>query len=80
MAASKLYADSKESMLKECGEFLIPKSEGLIDESHITGTIGDLLTGKCPGRESNGEITLFDALGLAIEDVICARFLYQKAK
>ena len=37
VAASRLYADRMESILQEGGEFLIPKSEGIIDESHIVG-------------------------------------------
>ena len=62
-------------MKKESGEYLIPLSEGLITEDHIAGSIGALLLGKVQGRESEEEITLFDALGLAVEDVICGRYL-----
>ena len=75
MAASKLYADQIEALKKEGGEYLIPLSEGLIGEDHIKGSVGALLTGKCEGRASDDEITLFDALGLAVEDVICGRYL-----
>ena len=75
VAASKLYADQVEAMKKECGEYLIPLAEGLITEGHIRGSIGDLILGRIPGRESDTEITLFDALGLAVEDVVCARYL-----
>ena len=62
-------------MKKEAGEYLIPLSEGLITEDHIVGSIGEVLLGKAPGRQSEEEITLFDALGLAVEDVICGRYL-----
>lgn len=75
VAASKLYADQIEAMEKEAGEYLIPLSEGLITREHIRGSIGGLLTGKAEGRTSDEDITLFDALGLAVEDVICGRFL-----
>lgn len=75
VAASRLYSDYTESMKKECGEYLIPVAEGLIDESHIVGSIGEVLLGKAPARENDEEITLFDALGLAVEDVMCARYL-----
>lgn len=72
---SKLYADQVEAMKKESGEFLIPKQEGLIDDSKIQGSIGELLLGKAKGREDEEEITLFVALGLAVEDVICGKYL-----
>lgn len=75
IAASGLYADQVEAMKKESGEYLIPLQEGLITESHIRGSIGAVLLGKAPGRQSREEITLFDALGLAVEDVICGRYL-----
>lgn len=75
VAASKLYADYVPSMLKECGEYLIPLQEGKITQDHIQGSIGNLVLGKVEGRKNDQEITLFDALGLAVEDVICGRYL-----
>ncbi|MDK2866965.1 MAG: hypothetical protein PWP51_1334 [Clostridiales bacterium] len=75
VARSKFYADQVEAMKRECGEYLIPKAEGLIDETHIRGSIGALLLGRIEGRTSDEEVTLFDALGLAVEDVACARYL-----
>lgn len=75
VAAARLYADQKEAMKKEAGEYLIPLAEGLITEEHIVGSIGEVLLGKAPARSSEEEITLFDALGLAVEDVICGRYL-----
>ena len=62
-------------MKKECGEYLIPLQEGLIGPEHIAGSLGDVLLGRVPGRTCAEEITLFDALGLAVEDVACASFL-----
>ncbi len=75
VAASRLYADQVEAMKREAGEYLIPLQEGLIAEDHIVGSIGQVLLGRVPGRENEEEITLFDALGLAVEDVICGRYL-----
>lgn len=75
VAAARLYADQVEACTRESGEYLIPLSEGLIDEGHIVGSVGAVLLGQVPGRTSEDEITLFDALGLAVEDVICGRYL-----
>lgn len=79
VAGSRLYADRMDSILSEGGEFLIPKSEGLIDESHIVGDLGGLLLKKVPARTDDSQITLFDAHGLAVEDVACVKWLYQHA-
>ena len=75
VAASRLYADNIEQMKRESGEYLTPLKQGLIKEDHVAGTIGEILLGKVPGRISEEEITLFDALGLAVEDVICGKYL-----
>jgi len=75
MAKASLFADQIEAMKKEAGEYLIPLQEGLITEDHVKGSIGQLLLGQVQGRISATEITLFDALGLAVEDVICGRYL-----
>ena len=69
VAGARLYADRRESLLSEAGEFLIPKGEGLIGDEHIVGEIGEVLTGKAPARTSPDEITLFKSLGIAIEDL-----------
>lgn len=75
VARARLYADQVEAMRKECGEYLIPLQEGVIGPEHIVGSLGDVLLGRAPGRTDSQEVTLFDALGLAVEDVMCARYL-----
>ncbi len=80
VARARLYADRRESMLNEAGEFLIPKSEGLVDESHIVGELGEVLTGKAPARGSADEVTLFKSLGIAIEDLAAARSVCDAAE
>jgi ornithine cyclodeaminase len=76
---SRLFVDRRESTLNEAGDFLFPKKEGAIDDAHIRGEIGQILTGKIPGRTSPEEVTLFESLGLAAEDVSAADHIYRKA-
>ena len=80
VAGARLYADRRESLLGEAGEFLIPKGEGLIGDEHIVGEIGELLSGKASARTSPDQITLFKSLGIAIEDLAAAHHVYTKAK
>jgi ornithine cyclodeaminase/alanine dehydrogenase-like protein (mu-crystallin family) len=77
---SRLFVDRRESTLNEAGDFLFPKKEGAIDDDHIQGEIGEILTGRIKGRVSDGEITLFKSLGLAIEDLAAAHHVYHMAK
>lgn len=80
VARCLLYGDSIESVEKESGDYLIPLSEGVIQKGHLRGTIGQLLCGETTGRTSAQDVTLFDALGLAVEDVACAKYLYLAGK
>jgi ornithine cyclodeaminase len=79
MAAARIFTDRRESALNESGDYILAAKEGLINEDSILGEIGELLIGTKPGRTSVNDITLFKSLGLAIEDVACAEYLYQKA-
>ena len=49
-------------------------------ESDIAGEIGDLLSGKVSGRQSDTETTVFDATGLYILDLVAAKVAITKAK
>ncbi len=39
----------------------------------------DVLLGKLVGRDSRDELTLFKSLGLAVEDLAAAHFVYKRA-
>src|SRR5215212_9485767 len=80
MAAARIFVDRRESALNESGDYLLAAKEGVIGPDNIIGEIGELLIGKKSGRTSTTEITLFKSLGLAIEDVACAEYLYRKAQ
>ena len=77
---SRLYADRRESLENEGGDFLLAKKEGAVGDDHIVGEIGEVAIGKVPGRRSKDEITLFKSLGLAVEDVASAKHIYEKAR
>ena len=79
VAKSSLFVDRRESAIEEADDFKIPKGEGLIDDSHIKGEIGEILIGTKKGRTSDDEITIFKSLGLAIEDLAAAQQVYSKA-
>jgi ornithine cyclodeaminase len=76
---SRLFVDRRESALNEAGDFLIPKAEGAIDDDHIVGEIGELVSGRVEGRTASDQVTLFKSLGVAVEDLAAAYHAYQKA-
>ncbi|KPU62996.1 hypothetical protein EP1X_06460 [Thermococcus sp. EP1] len=76
---SKLVVDSREGVLSESGDILIPIQEGIIDETHVYAELGEIVAGAKAGRKHEEEITLFKSVGLAIEDAITAKLAYEKA-
>jgi ornithine cyclodeaminase len=81
VAAASLFVDRRESTLNESGDYLFAVVEGAISgPDHIKAEIGEILAGSAVGRKSDTEITLFKSLGLAVEDLASAAFLYEKAK
>jgi ornithine cyclodeaminase/alanine dehydrogenase-like protein (mu-crystallin family) len=71
------YTDRRESCLKEPGEILDCLASGLITEDHIRGEIGQVLAGTVGGRRSDDEVTVFESLGIAVEDLAAALCIYR---
>jgi hypothetical protein len=45
----------------------------------VHATLGDIVTGRRPGRTNDEEITIFDSTGTAIQDVAAAIRIYEHA-
>ena len=80
VAAASLFVDRRESTLNESGDYLSAAREGAFGPNHIRAEIGEVLIGAQPGRSSDAEITLFKSLGLAVEDLAAAAYVYRKAQ
>ncbi len=61
------------------GEISALVSQGLIKVEEIYGTLGEVVANLKKGRKSHKEITIFDSTGLAIQDIVCAKLVYDKA-
>ena len=77
MAEAAVFADSRESVSNEAGDFLIAEREGVANP--VRAELGELIAGTATGRADGDEITVFESLGLAAEDLAAASFLYEKA-
>ena len=77
MAEAAVFADSRESVVNEAGDYLLAAREGV--GNPVRAELGELLTGTAPGRADADEITVFESLGLAAEDLAAASYLYQEA-
>lgn len=62
------------------GEINVPLSRGQITVEDIYCSLGEVVAGMKKGRENDAEITIFDSTGLAIQDIVCAKLAYEKAR
>jgi ornithine cyclodeaminase/alanine dehydrogenase-like protein (mu-crystallin family) len=78
MAASAVIVDD----LAQCASFGDLRGAivaGAMTEQDVRGTLGDVVAGTTPGRQSNEEIVIFDSTGTALQDVAAAAIVYERA-
>jgi ornithine cyclodeaminase/alanine dehydrogenase-like protein (mu-crystallin family) len=80
MAAAALFADARESMVNEAGDYLFAVREAGIGPDHIRAELGEVLIGSREGRRTEDELTVFKSLGLAAEDLAAAEHVYTRAQ
>lgn len=69
---SLLVVDSREAVLAEAGDLIVPLNRGEIEPSHIHAELGEVLNGSKSGRTSADQITCFKSVGLAVQDAAAA--------
>lgn len=79
VARSRLFVDSRTAALVEAGDIVLPLAEGAFSADHIVGELGSLILGRCEGRRSADDVTLFKSLGMAVEDVVAAQLVVERA-
>lgn len=77
VARARMFADHRESVLKQGGEFLRARDAGLVTDAHVLGEIGEVFAGTIAGRTSPGEVTLYKSLGSIAQDLVAARAVIQ---
>jgi alanine dehydrogenase len=79
MAKSKIVAD----VLQQCavmGDLHHALEAGAVTRDNVHAELGEVVAGKKPGRQSDGEIIIFDSTGMALQDVAAAALLFEKAE
>ncbi len=79
LARSRVFVDSREAIMAECGDVLLALADKSITADHVQAEIGEILAGTRPGRIATEEVTLYKSVGIAIQDVATARLVYHKA-
>ncbi|TIP33619.1 MAG: ornithine cyclodeaminase family protein, partial [Mesorhizobium sp.] len=78
VCAAALFVDEMAQSLT-IGEFQHAYAQGLVEESGIRGSLGDVIAGTADGRRSAEEITIFDGTGVALQDLVVADLAVRRA-
>ena len=77
---AKIFVDSRAASLEEAGDLIQPIRAGLFDAAHICGELGEVVSGRISGRQSNEEITYFKSVGIAVQDAMAAQLALTNAR
>ena len=76
---TRVVVDFKEQVLQEAGDLIEAIEAKTFSESKIYAELADIVVGKKSGRDNSEEATLFKSVGVAIEDVAVAAWVYRQA-
>jgi len=79
VARALVVVDSREAALEETGDLIQPIAQGLFGPDHIHAELGELVLGRAAGRTSPGQVTLFKAVGVAVQDAVAASIALSRA-
>jgi ornithine cyclodeaminase len=77
---SRIFVDSVEACLEEAGDLIIPLQKGKIQYRDVLAELGEVISGKKPGREGAREITYFKSVGNAVQDISVGQAIFQRAR
>ena len=70
-ARSRVFVDTEEALLK-AGDILQAVAEGHFNPARLQATLAQLCREQHPGRQQGGDVTVFKAVGTALEDLAAA--------
>lgn len=75
---AKIVTDSTDLCVKS-GETRNAVEEGIVRPEAIHAEIGEIILGKKPGRENRDEVTIFDTVGMSIQDNVTGVMIFKEA-
>jgi ornithine cyclodeaminase/alanine dehydrogenase len=67
--------DSFDVAVRESGAVMVAVADGLITADHCRDELGEVIIGSKPGRRHPEDITLYNSVGVGIQDIATARLV-----
>ncbi len=80
MRRARIVVDTYEGAMAEAGDILLPLKSGAIKREQIVADLHELASGNRQGRTGPEDITVFKSVGCALEDLVTAHWIYERAK
>ncbi|WDD99766.1 2,3-diaminopropionate biosynthesis protein SbnB [Thalassomonas actiniarum] len=80
LKADKVIVDDWDQSNREKKVINQLVEEGLFSREQLHAELGEIILKQIPGRENEDEIILLNPMGMAIDDIVCARWFYQAAE
>lgn len=74
---SRIVVDEFEQA-SHSGEVNVPYHNHILTKEQLSLSISDIVSGNAKGRQAKDDITLFDSTGLAIQDLLCGKVVYER--
>lgn len=69
---ARVVVETREVAMAEAGDLLIPMRQGRIGPEHVVADLAEVVRGM-PVRRSAEDVTVFESVGMASEDLVVAR-------
>lgn len=75
-----LYVPDRLSQIRKLGELRAAIAAGAIPADQSFAELGEIVTGKIPGRTSSDDITIADLTGTGVQDTLIATFAREQTE
>jgi ornithine cyclodeaminase/alanine dehydrogenase len=79
MVRARVFVDSMATAKAKSGGLIIPVAEGVMGFEDVEAELGDVAAGTRAGRRGDEDVTLFNSVGIGLQDLAIGRLLYDAA-
>ena len=80
LKVDKVIVDDWDQSNREKKVINVLVEEGLFSREKLHAELGDIIIGHKNGRENDDEIILLNPMGMAIDDIVCAKWFFNAAQ
>jgi alanine dehydrogenase len=80
MRRARIVVDDLGTAMAKSGGVLLALTDGAITEDDLRSELGHIVSGATPGRTSDTDITLFESVGMGLQDLATAELVIARAR